>query len=121
MAEAEHRVLDAPMMSFALDEEIAKLKQGHQWKIESRAAVTLVKNDALTIVLVVLHKGATLKEHHEKGPVTVTVLEGSIRFRASSDERMLARGALLTLTNPLPHDVEALEESAFVLTVIQPR
>jgi len=121
MAEIEHRVPDAPMMSFALDEEIAKLKSGHQWEIESRAAVTLVKTAALTLVLVVLHKGGTLKEHRAEGPITVAVLAGSIRFRASGDERILTRGAILTLTSALPHEVEALEESAFALTVIQPQ
>ena len=57
MSEDDRRVLDAPMMSFALDEEVTTLTQSRQWQTGSRAAITLVKNAALTIVLIALHKG----------------------------------------------------------------
>jgi len=49
------------------------------------------------------------------------VVAGGIRFRASGDERILGRGAPLTLANAVPHEVEALEDSAFAVTVIQPQ
>jgi quercetin dioxygenase-like cupin family protein len=120
MADSEHRALDLPLVSFATGEEIAKLKASDQWQRESRAALTLVKTGAVTIVLIALHAGAVLKEHHAEGPITVAVLEGAVRFKASGQERVLRRGALLALGAALPHEVEALEESAFVLTVNQP-
>ncbi len=120
MADSEHRALDLPLASFATEQEIAKLKASDQWRRESRAALTLVKTPAVTIVLIVLHNGAVLKEHHAEGPITVAVLEGAIRFASSGQERVLRRGGLLALGAALPHEVEALEESAFVLTVNQP-
>lgn len=120
MADSEHRALDLPLVSFATEQEIAKLKASDQWRRESRAALTLVKNSAVTIVLLALHAGAVLKEHHAEGPITVAVLEGAIRFRASGEERVLRRGGLLALGHAIQHEVEALEESAFVLTVNQP-
>lgn len=119
MRDLEHRALDLPLMSFATEREIEKLKASDQWQRESRAALTLVKTHAVTIVLVVLHAGAVLKEHHTEGPITVAVLEGAIRFKALSEERVLRRGALLALGSAIEHEVEALEESAFVLTVNQ--
>jgi len=120
MADSEDRALDLPLMSFATEQEIAKLKTSDQWRRESRAALTLVKTGAVTIVLVALHAGAILKEHHAEGAITVAVLEGAIRFKACGEERVLHRGGLLALGAALPHEVEALEESAFVLTVNQP-
>lgn len=119
MADSEHRALDLPLMSFATEREIEKLKASAQWQRESRAALTLVKTHAVTIVLVALHAGAVLKEHHAEGPITVAVLEGAIRFKTSGDERVLRRGALLALGSAIQHEVEALEDSAFVLTVNQ--
>ena len=120
MADTEHRALDLPLASFETEKEIAKLKASDQWRKESRAALTLVKNSAMTIVLLALHAGAVLKEHHAEGPITVAVLEGAIRFKVSGEERVLRRGGLLALGDAIQHEVEALEESAFVLTVNQP-
>jgi len=79
----------------------------------------LVKTHAVTIVLVALHVGAILKEHHAEGPITVAVLEGTIRFKARGEERVLRRDGLLALGDAIQHEVEAREESAFVLTVNQ--
>jgi hypothetical protein len=67
MVDSEPRRLDLPLMSFATEQEIAKLKASDQWRRESRAAFTLVKTQAVTIVLLVLHAGAVLKEHHAEG------------------------------------------------------
>jgi len=84
-------------MSFVTEQEIAKLKASDQWQRESRAALTLVKTHALTIVLLVLHAGAALKEHYAEVPITVAVLEGAIRFKASGEERYCAAGDCLRL------------------------
>jgi quercetin dioxygenase-like cupin family protein len=119
MADSEHRALDSPLMSFATEQEIAKLKASDQWRRESRAALTLVKTPAVTIVLVALHAGAVMKEHHAEGPITLAVLEGAIRFKTAAEEPVLRRGGLLALADAIQHEVEAIEESAFVLTVNQ--
>ncbi len=120
MTDSEHRALDLPLMSFATEQEIAKLKASDQWRRESRAALTLVKTPGVTIVLVALHAGAVLKEHHAEGPITLAVVEGAIRFKACGEERVLRRGGLLALADAIQHEVEAIEESAFVLTVNHP-
>jgi quercetin dioxygenase-like cupin family protein len=120
MVDAHLRALDAPTMSFDIDDEIAKIKAGDQWKAGTRTAITLVKNAALRIVLVAVHKGGTVHQHQAEGPITVAVAEGAIRFRARGEEHRLTRGALLTLGGGIPHEVEADEDSAFVVTVVQP-
>ncbi len=120
MATAEHRVMNQPTMVFNIPNELREMKAGEQWKNSHRGAKTLIKNDALRIVLVALSKGMRLDEHKAEGAITVSVAEGSVRFTASGEDRVLATGAVLTLAGGIPHTVEALEESAFVVTVAQP-
>jgi quercetin dioxygenase-like cupin family protein len=49
--------------------------------------------------------------------MTVSIAQGSIRFEAGSDQRTLSSGGLLTLGGGIRHAVEALEDSAFVITI----
>lgn len=114
------RELDRTLMTFDTGAEIAKLKAGAQWQSGSRAAIVLVKNDSIRIVLVALHKGGVLHEHRAEGPITLAVLEGTLRFSVGADSHTLGRGAILTLGDGISHEVEALEDGAFALTVIQP-
>lgn len=121
MAGTQPRTLDAPMLSFELDPEIARLKAGHQWQIEDRAAITLVKTARLRLVLILMKKGATMHEHRVEGPISLWVVSGAISFAADGEKRTVAHNGLLVLDKAIPHDVEALEdESAFLLTIDQP-
>ena len=120
MANTEHRVMNQPQMSFDIPNEVRNMKNGEQWNGSHRGAKTLVKNDALRIVLVALAKGMRLDEHKAEGAITVSVVTGSVRFIANGEDTVLSTGALLTLAGEIPHAVEALEESALVVTVVQP-
>jgi quercetin dioxygenase-like cupin family protein len=120
MATTEHRVMNQPRMAFNIPNELREMKAGEQWRASQRGAKTLAKNDVLRIVLVALSKGMRLNEHKAEGAITVSVAEGTIRFTANGEDSSLEAGALLTLGGGIPHAVEALEESAFVVTVVQP-
>jgi quercetin dioxygenase-like cupin family protein len=120
MADNQHRDVNQPTMIFNIADELREMKAGEQWKISHRGAKTLVKNDALRMVLVALSKGLRLDEHKAEGAITVAVAQGSVRFSANGEDKILASGALLTLAGGIPHAVEALEDSAFVVTVVQP-
>jgi quercetin dioxygenase-like cupin family protein len=113
------RQLDLSMMSFNIPEEIAAIRRHEQWSTNRRSAKTLVKNEDLRIVLVLVSSGMTIHEHQAEGPITVSVAQGSILFKAEGKERVLRSGDLLTLESGIPHQVEALEDSAFVLTVVR--
>jgi quercetin dioxygenase-like cupin family protein len=120
MVQEERPRLDQVKMSFDIPHELRAMKTGEQWKTSGRGAKTLVKNDALRIVLVGLAKGMRLEEHAAEGAITVAVAEGSVRFTAGGEDSVLAAGALLMLAGGVRHGVEALEESAIVVTVAQP-
>jgi quercetin dioxygenase-like cupin family protein len=115
-----HRILDRPLMTFSVPDEISRLKQGEQWTRTRRAALTLAKNADLRLVLVLLSEGMDIHEHQAEGPITVSVAMGALKFSAAGEEHTLDAGALLSLGGGIPHSVHALEECAFIVTVIQP-
>jgi len=98
------------MMTVKFADEIARLKSTDEWKSADRHAVSLVKDNALNVLLMVLKKGAHLHEHRTKGPITVQLVSGSIRFTAGPDQRVIAAGEMVGLDRGIPHSLEALEE-----------
>lgn len=103
---------------FRLDAEIDRLKGEAAWSSGTRNAITLAKGP-LSIVLVVLKPGATLEEHRARGPMTLEVLSGSIRFRSAETVHEVEAGHLVILESVLAHEVEALTESALLLTLAE--
>jgi quercetin dioxygenase-like cupin family protein len=112
------RPAKSPLSRFRLDAEIDRLKGEAAWSSGTRNAITLAKGP-LAIVLVVLKPGATLEEHRAPGPMTLQVLSGSIRFRSAETVREVEAGHLVVLESALVHEVEALTESALLLTLAE--
>jgi quercetin dioxygenase-like cupin family protein len=105
------------VLSFDLGAELASLKGEASWQAGDRNARTLVEEPTLRTVLVVMKRGARLREHDANGRVCIHTLAGLLRVRLPVQSVELPPGHLLTLERRLPHEVEALEESAFLLTI----
>jgi quercetin dioxygenase-like cupin family protein len=104
------------LSGFKLEDEIARAKSQPGWSSGDRVAVSLVKYRDLSVTLLLLRYGARLNEHSARGSISLQVVAGAIRFKASGTEATLTPGMLCTLDHEIPHAVEALEESAIVLT-----
>lgn len=104
------------MMSRNITDEVARLKAKPEWSSEDRLAVSLVKDDALNVLLMLLKQGARLAEHRTKGPIAVQVLAGSVRFSAGSEQTVLSVGDIAALDRNVVHSLEALDESVVLLT-----
>lgn len=115
------RSLKAPLLSFSIEKEIEKLQNESAWNEGGRNAVTLQKSSNLRVVLIALHKGVTLHEHKVEGPITLFVLSGKIHFIAGEEKINAESNGFIVLDKAIPHDVEALEDTAFILTIIQPK
>lgn len=102
--------------------ELQKLKKAPSWQRESgRSSETLVKYDEFRIVLVRMKPESYMSHHRAEGPVSIQAIQGKIRVHLPEDRiEELEPGDLLTLDRCLEHDVEALEESAFLLTIAWP-
>ena len=97
--------------------EISRLKSEPAWADNDRHGSSLVKGDGINVALMMLKKGARLQEHHTRAPITVQVIEGKINFVAKGKSQIATVGTIVALDRAIEHSVEALEESAIVLTV----
>ena len=104
-------------ISVDLRSEIARLKGEPAWADNDRHGSSLVKGDGINVALMVLKKGAKMQEHHTRAPITVQVIEGRINFIANGKTQLATAGMLVALDRAIEHSVEAVEESAIVLTV----
>jgi quercetin dioxygenase-like cupin family protein len=102
-----------------LSGKVAALRREPAWQQNDRNAKTFVKEADLRMVLTVLKQGAVVKEHRAPGTAVVQALSGRIRLRIADQDQMveLPAGHFVILERDLPHDVEALEESAFAITI----
>jgi quercetin dioxygenase-like cupin family protein len=109
----------APFLEFDLARELEQLYREPQ-PTSGQNAKTLVKYDDLRIVLIALRAHARIPGHRADGRISVHTIRGHIRLRALERTFDLRAGNLLALDQGLPHDVEALEDSAFLLTIAWP-
>jgi quercetin dioxygenase-like cupin family protein len=111
--------LGNPMLTFDLNAEIKRLREENAWQ-GGRDSKTLVKNQDFRIVLTVMKADALLREHKTSGRISVQVLSGHIQMHVQDKVFDLPAGHLLALDRAVPHDVKALEDSAFLLTLAWP-
>lgn len=104
------------MVTRTIADEVGHLKAKPEWQAQDRLAISLVKDDALNVLLMVLKQGARLAEHRTKGPIVVQVVSGRIRFLAGGEKATLAAGSIVALDRDVAHSLESLEESAVLLT-----
>jgi quercetin dioxygenase-like cupin family protein len=109
----------APYLEFDIAGELQQLRREAGWQ-SGHTAKTLVKYDGLRIVLIALKARSTIPEHHAEGQISIQSVVGHILVRAQGRTFELQPGGLLVLDHGLPHDVEAMEESAFLLTIARP-
>jgi len=109
--------LSEPVTILDLLQEADALRREPAWTQGDRNAKTFVKEADLRVVLTILKQGTMIREHQVPGTAIVQVLSGRVRLRLPSQEVDLPAGRLVILERDLPHDVEALEESAFVISI----
>ncbi len=111
------RPLDAPFLQFDLDDIVNRLKGEGDWASDKHNAMTLMKNEMMRIVVMVLHQGNEIKMHKAESPISLFVVEGLLRFKLENESFDLKTGGLLTLHKDILHGLEALEETTVLLTM----
>jgi quercetin dioxygenase-like cupin family protein len=107
------------LAQFDLAREMADSEQKKPWPM-GHYARTLFKKPDFRMVLISMEKGSILKEHHADGTISVQVLKGAIRFTIQGEAHEVPANAVLTLGASIKHQVEALDEAAFLLTIAWP-
>jgi quercetin dioxygenase-like cupin family protein len=107
-------------LAFDLDSLVGDLRADEGWPAGEPNSTTLVKEPSLRVVAVALHAGAHMKRHHVPGRLTIQTLAGHTRVHLPTDVIDLPYGHLVALEAGLTHSVEALDESAILLTIAWP-
>ena len=107
------------MAHFDLNQEIADAANRKPWPA-GHYARTLFKKRDFRVVLISMEPGAHMKEHHTDGTISLQVLKGKLRMNIGGKAHELAAGSLFPLAASIRHDVEALDDSAFLLTISWP-
>lgn len=105
------------MLTYNLSEEIAALHQEEGWRNLGHSAKTLVKHHDSSIVLIAMKQGNGMKEHRASGAISIQAIAGRLQVHVGKKTIEVPAGSMLALEREVVHDVEALEDSAFVLTV----
>lgn len=111
--------LDGPHLELDLVRELGDLKREPEW-LSGQNARTLVKQGTLSIVLTALKAGHRIPEHQTDGHISIQTLSGRLHVRAGGRTFDLPGGVLLALDQGVRHDVEAIDDSAFLLTIARP-
>lgn len=104
---------------FDLNQEIAEAEHKRPWP-SGHYARTLFKKHDFRVLLINMENGSHMKEHHADGTLSVQVLKGKLRVNVAGKPHELNAGNLFTLAGSIRHDVEALGDSAFLLTISWP-
>jgi quercetin dioxygenase-like cupin family protein len=113
--------LSGPVLQFDLARELDQLHRDESWLHPTgRSSKTLVKYSDLRIVLIAMKANTRMHEHTAAGRISVHVLNGHIRLQLPERVVDLPAGHLLALDQCVPHDVEAAEDSVFLLTLSWP-
>jgi quercetin dioxygenase-like cupin family protein len=107
-------------MAFDLNDELNSLMGESAWQRNGHNARTLAKYPDLRIVLAAAQRGARIKTHEPNERIAVQVLRGRIRFGVGDRVIEAGEGQLVTVDKSMAHEIEAIEESAFLLHVSAP-
>jgi quercetin dioxygenase-like cupin family protein len=119
-SERPSQQMAAPVLTFRLTKEVEQLHGEGAWRSSDRNTKALVHHSHLRVLLTTLKAGARINEHQADGPITIHTLNGKLRLHVGTETHDIAAGEILILDRALAHDVEALEDSSFLLTVVWP-
>jgi quercetin dioxygenase-like cupin family protein len=110
--------LASSLLQVSLPEEVKQLRQQESWlRGTGRSSKTLVKYPDLRVVLISMKANTVMKEHKTEARITILTVAGHIRLHLADATIELPVGSLLALDGAVAHDVEALKQSVFLLTI----
>lgn len=113
--------LASPLLHFNLVNELRQLRSQDSWQRGTgRSSKTLAKYPDFHVVLVLMKASTRMNKHHVDARISVHALEGRIRLSLPDEMVEVSAGELVALDYAIPHEVEALEESAFLITISWP-
>lgn len=113
--------LEGPFVESDVPREVAALRREPGWKTDGHAGRTLAKYPDLRVVLEAMRRGQHLPIHETAERMTLQLIDGRIRIRLHGGEtKELRAGSFVAIDPSRVHEIESLEECAFLLTLAWP-
>src|ERR1700692_1110112 len=113
--------LSGLLLQFDLATELDQLHRDESWlQTTGRSSKTLGKHPDLPLALFGMRAHTRMHEHTAAARISVHSLSGHIRLHLPERVVELPAGHLLALDQCVPHDVEAGEDRALLMTVLCP-
>jgi quercetin dioxygenase-like cupin family protein len=119
--EREGRAVMEGLMTFALRDEIAALKQETQWLDGDRNARTLAKDIDFRALLSVMRPGAQIDEHDGDARASIQIVEGGATLTVDGENADLGEGQLAVVDAGRPWLLTAATDCAVLITLAWPR
>ncbi len=107
------------MAQFNLSDEVADAERHRPWPA-GLFAKTLFKKHDFRAVLICMQNSARMKEHHADGTISIHVIRGHLCVWVNGHPHEVPLGSLFTLAASIRHNVDAIGDSAFLLTISWP-
>ena len=108
-----------PFLEYDLVREVRQLHEEPGWK-NGQNAKTLVKYDDFRVVLMALRASSLVPLHKARGRILLHMISGHVLVHALDRTFDLLPGSLLVFDKEVSHDLQAIEESALLLSIVWP-
>ncbi|HWZ45884.1 MAG TPA: hypothetical protein VNW97_20595 [Candidatus Saccharimonadales bacterium] len=110
--------LAAPLLHVDLERELQQLHQEDSWQRKTgRSSKTLAKYPDFRIVLILMKGGTRMRQQRAEGRISIQPVRGHVCLHLAQQKVNVPAGQLLMLDCGVLHEIEALEESAILLTI----
>ena len=109
--------LESAFLELDLPAELAQLERERTATGATQSAKTLAKYPSLRVVLIAIGKGGRIPEHQTAGRITIQTFAGHVRAHAAGRVFDMPAGRVLVLDQSVRHELEAVVDSAVVLTI----
>lgn len=113
------RKLDSSALALNIRDEVQRLKREPEWISGKENGITLAKYPHMRVVLVALRKGTALRRYSVEGPLSLYVVSGRIHLETAGIPHDISAGQMLTLRRTVTHDVRAVKDSVYILTIMR--
>lgn len=87
-------------------------------RVETHHSRALVKSDHFEAMVVQIAKGKTMDTRNAPAPLIAQGLSGTVRFTVNGETKDVSAGDWMYIDQGAPESVEALDDCAFLLTVL---
>ncbi len=113
------REIDSPFLLIDIPDLVEQLKDENAWKENDRNAITVFKTEKMRIVLVALHKDATMKTERPENIFSLQVLSGKVKVTTDFTSTEIERKEIVILHEQVQYSITSLKKSMFLLTIVE--